>query len=221
MTDWPLVMALLTTYRRTELAKRTIEGVQKHLRYPGPLKWHIADDGSGPEHIGALTKLVPDATVSDAKRGGVGRSMNLGMQLCSQRAEFILWLEDDWELVQPFDLSPCVQLLQERGDIGMVRLGYISPGITGDLVSGAGRLWWRLQKGPTYTFTGHAALRHKRFVEAYGHYQEGLTPGETELYMCGTFNNRPGPTVALPAWTGEWGVFGHIGSESLKDVRPG
>ena len=103
----------------------------------------------------------------------------------------------------------------------MVRLGYISPGVRGELVAGAGRLWWKLEKGPTYTFTGHASLRHRRFCAAYGDYHEGISPGEEELYMCGTFNNRPGPTVVIPAFTGEWGPFGHIGAESLNNVRPG
>ena len=219
MTDWPLVMALLITYKRTEMARRTIMAVQRHLSYPH-LAFHIADDGSPAEHLEALRELAPDAAVSNAERKGVGRSMNLGQAACWQRADYVLWLEDDWELEHPFDLRPCVELMHEREDVGMVRLGYISPGIEGQLISGAGRLWWKLRKGETYTFTGHASLRHRRFVDAYGYYQEGLPPGETELHMCGAFNRKEGPSVVVPAFTGEWGVFGHIGSESLKNVRP-
>lgn len=220
--DNPAVIALLITYKRTDLAIRTIEGVRKHLGWAN-IGWHLADDGSGEEHLNKLREAIGPTyavTVSDAARKGVGHSMNLGMEACLKRADYILWLEDDWELVQPFDLTPCVKLLEERQDIGMVRLAYISPGIEAQLVSGAGRLWWKLHKGPTYTFTGHASLRHRRFCEAYGPYPSGLTPGETELAMCGKFNNSDGPAVALPAWTGEWGPFHHIGSESLKDVAP-
>ncbi len=222
MTDWPLVCCLLTTYNRTNLAVRTIEGVQQHLIYPKErLAWHIADDGSNEQHSGLLKRLCgSDTSYTNSERRGVGRSMNLAMETVLQRADYILWLEDDWELTRDFDLRPCVQLLAENEAVGMVRLGYISPGIGGDLISGAGHLWWRLHRGPTYTFTGHASLRHKRFCKVYGNYQEGLTPGETELWYCGKFNGTPGPEIVVPAFTGEWGAFGHIGGESLKDVHP-
>lgn len=221
MSEWPKVMALLITYKRTELAIRTVAGVKSNLTYPGELRWIVADDGSDREHLEAIYRAIGEEmpTVHNGRKGA-GSSMNAGTAMALREADYILWLEDDWELQVPFDLTPCVGMLQERDDIGMVRLGYISPGIQGTLISAAGRLWWKLAKGPTYTFTGHAGLRARRFCEAYGPYQEGLTPGETELYMCGTFNNKPGPDIALPAWAGEWGFFGHIGSESLKDVRP-
>jgi hypothetical protein len=223
MTDWPIIAILLITYKRTELAQRTIRGVKQFLDYPkDKLVWHVADDGSSAQHVDTVLHTISvGAGYTNAERRGVGHSMNMGMDACLLRADYILWLEDDWELTAPFDLRPCVQLLTEREDVGMVRLGYISPGIRGELIGGAGRLWWRLDKGPTYTFTGHASLRHRRFCEAYGHYQEGLAAGETEIAMCTTVNNRIGPAVVVPAFTGEWGPFGHIGMESLKDLRPG
>lgn len=220
MSEWPLVKVLLITYKRTDLACRTIQGVKQYVKYPS-LSWHIADDGSPPEHIAALKQAIgEDVPTTNAERKGVGRSMNLGMRECLLHAEFILWLEDDWEICEEFNLEPCVQAMIERTHIGMARLGYLSPGLEAELISAAGHLFWRLKKGPTYTFTGHASLRHKRFCEAYGPYQEGLAPGETELYMCGTVNNKPGPDVVVPSWIGEWGVFGHIGGESLNNVKP-
>lgn len=223
MTECPPVIVLIVTYKRLDLAIRTIQGVKAFCGYPN-IGFHIADDGSGPEHINSLIEAIGPTysiTVSDAKRTGVGVSMNMGIRDCLQRADFWLHLEDDWELTAPFDLTECVRLLQEREDIGMIRLGYISAELEGQVISSAGRLWWKLKKGPTYTFAGHASLRHRRFAEAYGPYPTGLTPGETELWMCGKFNGTEGPTVALPAWTGEWGPFGHIGTDSLKDVVPG
>lgn len=218
---WPTVCALIVTYKRTECAVRTIQALRRNLIYPS-LVWHIADDGSPNGHLDALGEAIDGPySVTNANRQGVGVSQNLGMDAALAKADFILWLEDDWELSAPFDLTPCVQLLMEDASIGMVRLGYISPGIQGELIPGAGRLWWRLKKGPTYTFTGHAALRHRRFCQAYGYYQAGLAPGATELHYCGTFNGREGPDIVVPAFTGEWGPFGHIGGDSLKDVQPG
>ena len=220
MSDWPMVVILLVTYKRTELATRVVRAIQQNLDYPN-YGWVIADDGSPDGHVRAIVDAIGhEVALTNAARYGVGKSMNLGMAKALEYGDYILWLEDDWEVTKPVDLRPCVQLRKEREDVGMVRLAYISPGIRGELISGAGRLWWRLEKGPTYTFTGHASLRHRRFCETYGQYQTGLAPGETELYMCGTFNNRQGPGVVLPAWTGEWGPFAHIGTESLKNMKP-
>lgn len=221
--DWPRVAVLVITYKRTTLAARTIEGVLKYLCYPSDkLTWHIADDGSPDNHVSTLLKLLSgyEVTVSNAARRGVGASMNVGAAECLKRADYILWLEDDWELTTHFDLKPCIEIINRNDTIGMVRLGYISAGIVGKLVSDAGHLWWMLDKGPQYTFTGHASLRHRRFLNAYMPYREDLSPGATELHMCGTYNNKPGPAIVVPAWTGEYGAFSHIGGESLKDVEP-
>jgi hypothetical protein len=142
------------------------------------------------------------------------------MKECLLHGDYILWMEDDWELGGNFNMRPAVQLLVERPEIGMVRFGYISPGLEATLISAVGQLWWRLKRGPQFTFTGHASLRHRRFCEAYGPYKEGLAPGETELWMCQRFIDVNGPDIALPVEAGAWGYFGHIGGESLKNVTP-
>jgi len=220
MTDWPLVVAMIITYKRTDLAMRTIKALKEKLAYPN-LGWHIADDGSPPEHIEALKEAIGrDVPTNNSNRKGVGVSMNLGMRECLVRADHILWLEDDWELQQPFDLRLSVALLKERQEVGMIRLGYISPGLEAALISSNGHLWWRLKKGPQFSFTGHASLRHRRFCEAYGSYKEGLTPGETELWMCERFKSADGPDIALAVDGGAYGVFSHIGGESLNATKP-
>lgn len=218
----PPIAVLLITYRRTEQALRTIAGARRNVQYPGAFHWHIADDGSPQQHLDAIAEALEgqQVTWSNSKRQGVGRSMNLGMEECLKHSDYILWLEDDWECQQPFDLEPCQRLLHDDERLGMVRLGYISPGIQGHLIGAAGRLWWELRQGPTYTFTGHASLRHRRFCDAYGEYQVGLAPGATELDMCAKVNGKYGPAIVVPAFTGEWGAFAHIGAESLADVNP-
>ena len=217
---------MIITYERTETAVRTIQALQRNLDCdPKKLYFHIADDGSSKQHIrtliGTINSFCPNKpTVTNSLRKGVGVSMNMGQQVCFRRTEQLLWLEDDWELVHRINPELYMNVLNNNPEVGMIRLGYISPGIQGELQSYEGRLWWRLRKGPTYTFAGHASLRHNRFYRAHGKYPTTLAPGETELYMCGTFNNVRGPEVVIPAFTGEWGIFAHIGSNSLKDIRP-
>jgi hypothetical protein len=215
---------LIITYKRTDCAVRTIQALKDNLHYPAEHTiWHIADDGSAPEHLQALLALVPDATWTNTRRKGVGVNMNVGMRECLNRgANYILWLEDDWQLTRPFDPSSSMRLMEEQPSIGMVRYGYISPGLQGEVISGANQLWWHLYKNPNiqYTFSGHASLRSAIFCRTYGEYRTDLAPGHTELAMCGHFNHTPGPEIVFPAWCTDQGLFAHIGTESLKDVRP-
>lgn len=220
MTDYPPVIVLIITYRRLELAIETIRSVKQFLNYPN-FGFHIADDGSGQDYINALCQEIGGSysvTITDAERGGVGKNMNLGIAGCLSRADLWLHLEDDWVLRQKLDLVPCVQLMSENEIIGMVRLGRMSGGITAESIGGVDRLWWKLIKGSdTYVFSGNAALRHRRFHDAYGPYIEGLPPGQTELWYCDHFSGLNGPSIVWPAWLSTEETFFHIGdSHSFK-----
>lgn len=218
---WPKIVALIITYRRLELALATIRSVKEMVQYPGPIHFHIADDGSGKEYIDRLIAEAGGpgiATYSDSARGGVGHNMNLGIEGALKQSDIWLHLEDDWALANPLDLRPCVELLTKDETVGMVRLGYLSEGIEATSLGGAGKMWWRMKKGSnTYILAGHAALRHKRFVKAYGPYAKGLMPGQTELNYCWAFNTKPGPDIVWPAWIGTEDLFRHIGDhQSFK-----
>lgn len=214
------VTVLLITYRRLNLALETIRSIKERLIYPD-IGFHIADDGSGPEYVGRLCQEIGpnySITMSDSARAGVGRNMNLGMDACLKRSDIWLHMEDDWVLRQPLDLKPCVELLESDKSVGMIRLGRLTAGLEGKTLAAANKLWWRLKKGSdTYVFSGNAALRHRRFRDAYGLYPEGLKPGETELSYCWQFNSKPGPDIVHPAWLSTEQEFYHIGdSQSFK-----
>lgn len=218
----PVVIALIITYERTDLAVETIRSVKSRVQYPN-IGFHIADDGSRPGHINRLLEEIGPTyaiSVSNSRRRGVGSNMNLGMASCLRLADFILWLEDDWVIPngQMLDLRPCVQLMLDVPRVGMVRLGRLSAGLAGVTIAGADLLWWELSKGKdTYVFTGNAALRHRRFCQSYGPYPEGLRPGETELAMCAKFNSTDGPSIVWPAWLTQDRMFQHIGDhQSFK-----
>lgn len=219
--DNPAVIALIITYRRLDLAIETIRSVKRHVQYPN-IGFHIADDGSGPEYVKRLCYEIGPTysiTLTDSARGGVGKNMNLGIEACLSRSDFWLHLEDDWALKGPIDLTPCVRLLAEDKRIGMVRLGRLSAGIKAVSYSGAGQMWWLMErKSDTYVFSGNAALRHRRFSEFYGPYRTGLHPGQTELTYCGHFNHKvSGPEIVWPAWLNTDQTFHHIGDhQSFK-----
>lgn len=222
MNEYPPVIALIITYERTNLAVETVRSIKERLEYPN-IGFHIADDGSKPGHVERiLEEIGPTYSVSKSNtaRRGVGANMNAGMHHALLRGDFILWLEDDWVLPKGarLDLRPCVDIMTENASVGMVRLGRLSAGLHGETIGAAGRVWWSLARNKnTYVFSGNAALRHRRFCEAYGPYQEGLRPGETELWMCNRFNTTNGPGIVWPAWLTPEQTFQHIGDhQSFK-----
>ncbi len=221
---YPPVIIMVITFRRLRLAIETIKSIKANLIYPN-IGFHIADDGSttneNPSYVQCLVNEIGSEysiNVTDAKRGGVGKNMNLGVHAVLDRADLWLHLEDDWVLRGPLDLLPAVQLLMEDTSVGMVRLGRLSAGLEGETFSCANKLWWRLKKNSdTYVFSGNAALRHRRFHSHYGPYKEGLMPGQTELSYCNQFNSKTGPDIVWPAWLTPEETFQHIGdSHSFK-----
>ncbi len=220
MDQYPPVIALIVTYRRLALALETIRSVKTMVQYPN-IGFHIADDGSGDEYRNRLLEEIgPEYSieVTNSMGQGVGANMNAGIEAVLKRADLWLHLEDDWVLHKPLDLEGPVRLLLEDESVGMVRLGRLSANLQAVSMAGADKLWWRLQKlCDPYVFSGNAALRHRRFHDAYGRYAVGLKPGETELNYCGHFDGTEGPSVVYPAWLSYLDTFQHIGdSQSFK-----
>ncbi len=213
MREFPLVVILLITYERLDIALATIRGIKQRVYYPN-LEWHIADDGSTVGHIERLTaEIGSNYKITSTNTGGhsVGKSMNIGIAECLKRTDIWLHWEDDWVPNMDISLLPCVELLQQNKEVGMVRLGRLSVGLCGQIIAGGDRLWWLLdKKKDPWTWVGHAAVRHRRFFEAYGQYSEGKTPGKTEMDFQDRFNSANGPLVVWPAWL-RYDICDHIG----------
>lgn len=215
--EWPEVVILLVTFKRTKYALQVVEGLKAHLHYPN-LWWHIADDGSGEDHQKAILEAIDRpgyVSLTDAnQRGGTGYNRNIGLRAAFKRTPYVLHIEDDWELEQHLDLREAVGVLMKNDDIGMVRFGYLEAGHVGKSVSlaGSGRVWWDLQKdsGHTHIFAGHPHLLHQRLHDAYGMYPEKLLPGPTEGGFAAEVIKRKGPRILYPTWR-DW-MFGHIGT---------
>lgn len=220
----PVLWILLTTYRRTEECLQTVQALKQNLIY-GNIGWVVVDDGTGGNHLRDIVEEIGYSytIIRRELREGVGANMNWGLrQIFDRGDELILTMEDDWILDRPVDMEPYVNLLINHEKYGMVRFGYLAANLLGYLVSEEGKLFWRLEpNGETYRFAGHPSLRHKRFFDHYGFYAEGLSPGGNELSMCHKVNVNPtGPYIVYPADCGQWGFFGHIGSESLGEIVP-
>lgn len=207
------IVVIFMTKMRTEYALRTIRAAKQYLRYP-ELAWYLADGGSSQEHIDAVKAELNGAPgIGWHSGGGYGADANIAYREAHKHADLTFWLEDDFELRGELDLMPYADMLISNDKVGMVRLGYLNLNVAGRVVGQNGHLYWQLDRnGDPYTFTGHPSLRHRRFMETYGSYPEGLKPGETELAMAWQYRTRTGPEIVWPAALGEGHLFGHIGT---------
>lgn len=222
---------------RHEYAKRTLEAAITGLN-PGRhrLLWHIADDGSVEGHVEALQEILrrhgqPAATVTNARRGGYGKSYNLATQtLHAGGIEAILCLEDDWQLQRPLELEPLVDALADPA-IECIRLGYLgfeAHEVKGALVHAGRRTYFLFdpEGQERYVFAGHPRLELVSYQRRVGPWPEGLPAGQTEHEVAGRYPSRAG--VAWPMDLGiaadpDWGpvLFAHIGAEAVGGVQPG
>lgn len=218
----PPVCVCLLTYQRTSLALKTIQGIVENLDYPLPLlSWYIADDGSSDEHFGAIWKCLQDAGHKISgyhhERMGpfpyCGAGWNRAMSVGHEHAPILLWLEDDWVLMRKMDIRPYVRLLQEREDVGLVRLAHLPVGNTVFTTGHNGIHYLQYLRTNPYAYSGNPLLRHVRMRQAYGDFATDRTPGEVELDYDEKYHNLPGPDIWRPVDLGGWGIFGHIGTD--------
>ncbi|MBW1673001.1 MAG: hypothetical protein JRJ45_05040 [Deltaproteobacteria bacterium] len=242
MTEWPNLGIVLLTYKRTEEAIRTIKGIYNNLGYPKEKRgWYVADDGSDGDHLerllGTLDELGEKVIGSHSERFSpyTGIGWNKAIGIAFQFSDYVLLMEDDWELsgnfdmnpnnhpgktqVNPYlnngilDIRPYIEMLSEREDVGIVRLGGLAVGSDVGIVGHNGHHYLNYLKNTSYAYSGNPHIRHARFMRSYGEFsKEVKRPGELELDLDWRFRHSDGPAIWRPADIPGWGVFHHIGN---------
>jgi hypothetical protein len=217
------ITVILQTYRRTEYALRTIAAARELLHYGGDLHWYVADDGSDIPHFQACLDAVSGCFIAGwhHQRRGYGANANAAWDAAQSALTF--WLEDDFMLTEPLDLTPHAYTLMDCEEVGMVRLGYIHDERLEPPRDFAGRRYHTLPRywpdTSFYTFTGHPSLRHTRYRDAYGSYPVDLAPGETELAYAFQYQRAEGgPLIVWPEGYPAGGSFAHIGAVKTEDL---
>lgn len=176
------------------------------------------------------------ATATVTPRKGWGVNVNTALQYMI--TDYVYFTEDDYVLKRPLNLCSYVAAMEVAPALGMIRFGIAGHGVTCHLneidiktwmpeyeendsnqgYNGTGKMnMWVLDKdfssGPFafYLYSNRPHLKHRRFHEAYGYYEEGLTLGNTEHAMNHRLRQGPAlPYIACPAnWT-LW-HYDHIG----------
>lgn len=227
MSDLPNIAILLLTYNRTEMALRTVKSTIENLEYPQEnLAFYVADDGSAVWHpesilsavgmsgiriIGSHSERIRKHGEHDTHFAGAG--WNKGLGLCHQYSDFVLVLEDDWDLDEPLNLVPYVKLLQEREDVGAVTFRILSTGADVHTVGHNGEIFLRYDRTTQYAYSGNPHLRHARYTTKYGWFAEDRNPGLIELHQDDQYRlATEGPEIWRPVGISQWGAWKHIGN---------
>lgn len=216
-----VLTVMLLTYARTEYAVRTLQAFLANARFDGELRVHIADDGSDPEHVDQLYMIATNAmgkepTVTNAERGGYGKSYNMATHVVHDFSDVVLPLEDDWELLRQFDFTPLVDDLLCAERFGCMRLGYI--GYTQPLRSEFlyhnehHYLLLDPQSPEPHVFSGNPRLETVDWQRKVGLWPEGLHQGETEFAVAHIPAARAGVVWPIEYVHPRGDLFGHIGS---------
>lgn len=200
--DFPQVSVLIVTYDRPKEIRQTIYALLKHLKYPREkLLWHLADDNSPEQYLDDIKRefkyLHFTATVTDRK--GWGANVNKAQLFCQDKSDFIFLIEDDYVAQRQIDLEQGVALLASEHDrhkpeeatarkpIGLVRYDGIQAHWLNlelrEAQTGIGAVHYMhiLHNSPFLNvYSNRPHLKHRRFHDNYGNYEEGLNLGETE-----------------------------------------
>ncbi len=225
MTDnLPNLAICMVTYNRTNEALKTIRSTLKNLDYPKELiGFYLADDGSDKKHHDALLKELKKQDIRilgehnerfrEDESYNCGKGWNKGLGIAHQFSDFVLWLEDDWNLEKPLDLVPYVRILEEREDVGLITFRILSVGADVHTVGHNGNVYLDYQKTTQYAYSGNPYLRHARFTRHVGWFAEDRSPGLIELDMDDKFRTGPdGVAIWRPVDISIWGGWSHIGT---------
>jgi len=221
----PPITIVTTTYLvndvRLRTAISTINSWERYLEYSEFIYLHVSDDGSDDDRVSTLfdaINFVEDVTYSEQSRQGVGSSLNKGFKKAFETSPLVLYAVDDWKLLHDFNITPWAQLLMEREDVGMVRLGPPHPFTSGkvEMFTDNWQGWGLRLNREGFAFGHRPALYHRRMIDAYGWFKEGCNALECERLYNEKFLHSAGPDIVL-ALPHPWQ---HIDSIELSSLEP-
>jgi hypothetical protein len=217
------VCILLLTYNRLEYAKTTLRSALENIRGSYDVYVHVASDGDTNEYMKELFDIafsfesqIMGVTRSNSERSGYGANYNLATQVIHDFADYVLVLEDDWELTRELDLDVFIGALDELG-AGCMRLGYLgfTQPLRGELAASYGRTWLRLDPSSAepHIFAGHPRIETVAWQRSVGPWPEGLEPGFTEFVVAHIAESRHGVIWPMQEVKPYGDMFVHIGAE--------
>lgn len=216
---------------RLDAIQTAISSWRRYLRYDsGEIHLHVSDDGTVKNPWGIyLRQTITEAwglwrksvTFSRQERCGVGASLNAGLCAAFQRSPIVLHAVDDWELLAPLDLTPWVNFLNDPNyDVGMVRF-FPHPDLEGTVRHIPPHGWAVALQRHHFVFGFRPCLWHKRFFDALGYFDEGVSSFDAEAQFNRRLTWRPPAVAAGWIWLALPEQWRPIETGSLAAVVPG
>ena len=230
MSDWPKVTVLIVTFDRPREIRLTIKSLVEKIRYPGPLTWHIADDGSPDDYIPNLRHDFLDLDMQASVTVRLGWGANVNKALNCIKTDYIYLNEDDYVALREVDLRRGVAMLEAMETVGLVRYDGLSGhalnmNLREAATERAGKFDFLLigRNSPHLNiYSNRPHLRHRRFTNFYGLYDEGRTLGLTETAYAHTYRNKRGGPAIVALGNGIERAYDHIGrSRQLSEYDVG
>jgi len=196
--NFPPITVAITTFNRDALLKEAVIRLRQNLYYSGKLTYLVSADGDMPP--ADLFAGIPDVTVIPGPNRRFGGNLNNLLKRAT--TDLIFQTCEDINLLQPLYLDAHARKLMEDETAGWVRLMWIGSHDYTARLEGA---YWRVSwdSASLYIPSCRPHLKHIRFHEYYGLYQENCSAGVVEESFCHACIGKhcetgAGPDVLVP-----------------------
>lgn len=203
----PLTISILT-FKRPWYTLVTLYAILNNIKYPGPIQYMIADNGSPEWNLEMYKQVLKDYPhqILVEPSGSVSNLMNAAV---AQSGDIWIMALDDFYPTCEMEMSEDVEFLMTHPEVGHLRYanmnGWDTPAlhIYAELKVMHHQHYWCIDKSrshPNSLWTMGFSMMHRRMWDAYGPipYVEPHQPGKVENMLNSQFRNINGPTVAVP-----------------------
>ena len=184
---WPTLAVIIPTYNRAIELEKCLNALITNLNYSGRILYYIGNDGNDISSVRVRWDTIKESAhmvkVSNGPSGSLGA--NLNRLINAADAEIMLQLDDDHILLEPLDLDPHVKQLTDNKAAGWIKLMQVAAHKFHAYLIGS--YWYVVwDSDELYITSNRPHLKHRRFHQQYGLYQEGYKLGATEDSFCHT-----------------------------------
>ncbi|MES2826843.1 MAG: glycosyltransferase [Bacteroidota bacterium] len=154
----------------------------------------VSDDGSQPEHVNYIKKLVNDynfTLITAEVNKGLGNNINKGQ--LAVKTPYTLYVQEDFVPLAEFipHFKDALSFMGEEASLDIVRFySYDKYPSMIPYKAGFSEMVYQplhLDKNKVYYYSDHPHLRRDTFFEKFGKYREGVKVDKTEYSMCVSF----------------------------------
>lgn len=178
------IAVIIPTYNRAEIVGQTIRLLRDNIIYEHGLVFYVGCDGD--DNTPEVVQSIDGAQVIclSESAGSFGANINRLLVYAAHLGhDLFLQLDDDHHLKHPLILDNHARYLNDFELAGWIRLMGVGYHKYNAKLNG---LYWYVDwdSPELYITSMRPHLKHRRFLETFGAYPEGLKLGQTEESYC-------------------------------------